>query len=83
MELFREIHLPKLGDPIVHKKRKPFDFLFSRVPYGILSLRSSDFVDDEPHGFSRHSAQKKGSLSTSFFLGCPMGFEPMTFRTTI
>ena len=29
------------------------------LPYGILSLRSSDFVDDEPHGFSRHSAQKK------------------------
>ena len=22
------------------------------MPYGILSLRSSDFVDDEPHGFS-------------------------------
>ena len=29
---------------IVHKKRKPFDFLLW-VPYGILRLRLSDFVD--------------------------------------
>ena len=26
------------------------------LPYGILSLRSSDFVDDEPHGFSRQDS---------------------------
>ena len=23
------------------------------------------------------------AITDSFFLGCPMGFEPMTFRTTI
>ena len=34
------------------------------------------------YGFSHHSAQKKEALRLPF-LGCPMGFEPMTFRTTI
>ena len=52
-----------------------------RVPSGILSLYSSDFVDNEPTGSSSHYTTK-GSLATSF-LGCPVGFEPTTFRTTI
>ena len=64
-----------------YKKRKSKDFLFW-VPSGILSLRSSDFVDDEPLWVHAPPDTKKGSLLTSFF-GCPVGFEPTTFRTTI
>ena len=52
-----------------YKKRKSKDFRFW-VPSGILSLRSSDFVDDfrfaqatssmtNPYGFMHHRTQKK------------------------
>ena len=44
-------------------------------------LRSSDFVDDEPMVLTPYDAKKEALRLP--FLGCPMGFEPMTFRTTI
>ena len=66
----------------VHKKERPTNRSLFWVPSGILSLCSSDFVDDEPLWVHTPPDTKKGSRKTSSF-GCPVGFEPTTFRTTI
>ena len=61
-----------------YKKMKSKDFLFW-VPSGILSLRSSDFVDDfrfaqatssmtNPYGFMHHRTQKRNSFDFLFWV---------------
>ena len=48
---------------------------------GTLGIKDWETDDESLELEEQGDKQKKGSLSTS--LGCPMGFEPMTFRTTI
>ena len=56
------------------KKRKSKDFLFW-VPSGILSLRSSDFVDDEPTG-SCTTVHKKETDESVSLLGAQWDSNP-------
>ena len=66
-------------------------FLYPRLPCPIYRVHFPYENDRDTHQKGtiactfmlkvRALVQKKGSLSTS--LGCPVGFEPTTFRTTI
>ena len=69
---------------------KPSNFWGSHQNFGRLlrgalwdsSPRLSDFVDNEP--WVLIPRDKKRAIPFDIALsGCPMGFEPMTFRTTI
>ena len=68
--------------PLHRIQKKEVERLPFWVPSGILPLRSSDFVDYEPLWVLTPPDTKKDRTNRSF-LGCPVGFEPTTFRTTI
>ena len=70
--------LRSVADPTIQKgSRLPFWV----CPVGFFRFAQATSSITNP-GFSSHRIRKKGSLATSSS-GCPVGFEPTTFRTTI